>query len=195
MRSASPEQVWVTEPDLDVLAAVARLSVQQRAAVILTYWEDLTQNEVAARLGISIGLGESPSGTSASPPQGGISMRDPHDAKLRELAYRLAQMAPDALPLPEESMVHLRPSPTSRSSASPGPPYAVGARRCRRCRRVGGGGIAHAHRSPHPRPAAGGRHVAAGDDRGCLGDDIVYADDRAGAHDRRADIAGAYTIG
>jgi len=55
MRSAVPEEVHVTESDLDVLAAVERLSVQQRAAVILTYWDDLTQEEVAARLGISSG--------------------------------------------------------------------------------------------------------------------------------------------
>ena len=38
MRSALPEEVPMTETDLDVLAAVDRLSVQQRAAVILTYW-------------------------------------------------------------------------------------------------------------------------------------------------------------
>jgi hypothetical protein len=39
-------------------------------------------------------------------------MRDSDDTKLRELAYRLAQMAPDAPPFPEEPMVQLRPSPT-----------------------------------------------------------------------------------
>ena len=44
-------------------------------------------------------------------------MRDPHDTKLRELAFRLAQMAPDAKPLPEESMVQLRPSRTSQSTS------------------------------------------------------------------------------
>ena len=54
-KSAPPEEVPVTETDLDVLAAVDRLSVQQRAAVILTYWEDLAPGEVAARLGISSG--------------------------------------------------------------------------------------------------------------------------------------------
>lgn len=55
MRGAPPEEVRMTEADLDVLAAVDRLSVQQRAVVILTYWEDLTSSEVAARLGVSSG--------------------------------------------------------------------------------------------------------------------------------------------
>jgi RNA polymerase sigma factor (sigma-70 family) len=39
----------------DVADAVARLSVRQRAAVFLTYWEGLPQDEVAGRLGISVG--------------------------------------------------------------------------------------------------------------------------------------------
>ena len=39
----------------DVAAAVARLSVQQRACVFLTYWEGLEQKEVAERLGIGVG--------------------------------------------------------------------------------------------------------------------------------------------
>ena len=45
------------EPEFrpDVAAAVARLSVQQRAAVFLTYWEGLAQHEVADRLGITVG--------------------------------------------------------------------------------------------------------------------------------------------
>lgn len=41
--------------DLDVLAAIERLSVQQRAAVFLTYWEDLTPETVGRRMGISTG--------------------------------------------------------------------------------------------------------------------------------------------
>jgi RNA polymerase sigma factor (sigma-70 family) len=41
--------------DTEVLDAVARLSVQQRAAVFLTYWEDLTPELVAARMGVSAG--------------------------------------------------------------------------------------------------------------------------------------------
>lgn len=41
--------------DLEVLDAVERLSVQQRAAVYLTYWEDLTPDVVAQRMGVSPG--------------------------------------------------------------------------------------------------------------------------------------------
>lgn len=41
--------------DLEVLDAVERLSVQQRAAVFLTYWEDLTPDDVGARMGVSAG--------------------------------------------------------------------------------------------------------------------------------------------
>ena len=55
MRSALPERVSPSEVDVDVLAAVDKLSVQQRASVVLTYWEDLAPGEVAARLGISEG--------------------------------------------------------------------------------------------------------------------------------------------
>jgi RNA polymerase sigma factor (sigma-70 family) len=55
MKVASPGVSRPHEVDLDVLAAVDRLSVQQRAAVVLTYWEDLTAAEVALRLRISEG--------------------------------------------------------------------------------------------------------------------------------------------
>ena len=41
--------------DPDVLEAVSRLSVRQRAVVFLTYWEDLHQRDIAARLSISEG--------------------------------------------------------------------------------------------------------------------------------------------
>jgi RNA polymerase sigma-70 factor (ECF subfamily) len=41
--------------DVEVLDAVARLSVQQRAAVFLTYWEDLSPEAVATRMGVSTG--------------------------------------------------------------------------------------------------------------------------------------------
>jgi RNA polymerase sigma-70 factor (ECF subfamily) len=41
--------------DVEVLDAVARLSVQQRAAVYLTYWEDLSPDAVAAHMGVSVG--------------------------------------------------------------------------------------------------------------------------------------------
>lgn len=39
----------------DVQAAVARLSVRQRAVIVLTYWADLDPRTVAERLGISEG--------------------------------------------------------------------------------------------------------------------------------------------
>lgn len=41
--------------DVEVLGAVERLSVQQRAAVFLTYWEDLAPDAVAERMGVSTG--------------------------------------------------------------------------------------------------------------------------------------------
>lgn len=50
-----------TEPDpmaaldFEVLEAVGRLSVQQRAAVYLTYWEDLSPEQTASRMGVSPG--------------------------------------------------------------------------------------------------------------------------------------------
>ena len=55
MKTASSAVHWPYEVDVDVLAAVDRLSVQQRAAVVLTYWEDLGVAEVARRLEISEG--------------------------------------------------------------------------------------------------------------------------------------------
>lgn len=39
----------------EVFEAVAQLSVQQRACVYLTYWEDLTPEAVADRMGIGVG--------------------------------------------------------------------------------------------------------------------------------------------
>jgi len=54
-RAAAPEAQPPVEVDVDVLAAVNKLSVQQRAAVVLTYWEDLSPTEVSTRLGISEG--------------------------------------------------------------------------------------------------------------------------------------------
>ncbi len=55
MRVAPPEATWAPDVDVDVLEAVDRLSVRQRAVVILTYWEDLPPSEVASRLEISEG--------------------------------------------------------------------------------------------------------------------------------------------
>ncbi|HJQ77035.1 MAG TPA: RNA polymerase sigma factor [Acidimicrobiia bacterium] len=45
----------VADLDFEVLDAVDRLSVQQRAAVFLTYWEDLGPDEAASRMGVSSG--------------------------------------------------------------------------------------------------------------------------------------------
>jgi len=55
LRSATSAVAIPVHVDVDVLAAVDKLSVHQRASVLLTYWEDLTPAEVGARLGISEG--------------------------------------------------------------------------------------------------------------------------------------------
>jgi len=55
IRTAPSEAVPPDQVDVDVLAAIDRLSVRQRASVLLTYWEDLTPTEVGSRLGISEG--------------------------------------------------------------------------------------------------------------------------------------------
>lgn len=51
------DRLAIHDPDLrpDVVAAVVRLSPQQRACVYLTYWEDLAPGDVAERLGIGEG--------------------------------------------------------------------------------------------------------------------------------------------
>jgi RNA polymerase sigma-70 factor (ECF subfamily) len=55
MKAASPEAAPHQDVDIDVLRAVERLSVQQRAAVLLTYWADLPVEAVADRMGVSTG--------------------------------------------------------------------------------------------------------------------------------------------
>lgn len=55
IRSVTPDAATPDQIDVDVLAAVGKLSVQQRASVVLTYWEDLGPDEVGARLGITEG--------------------------------------------------------------------------------------------------------------------------------------------
>ena len=55
VKASGPTTQDLNEADLDVLDAVDRLSVRQRAVVILTYWEDLSNKDAAARLGISPG--------------------------------------------------------------------------------------------------------------------------------------------
>ena len=57
LRSAERDEIpdQTQSVDLEVLDAVERLSVQQRAAVYLTYWEDLAPHVVAERMGVSTG--------------------------------------------------------------------------------------------------------------------------------------------
>ena len=55
MKSADREAAIDQEIDFDVLAAVERLSLQQRAAVLLTYWADLPVEAVAETMGVSTG--------------------------------------------------------------------------------------------------------------------------------------------
>jgi len=55
MKAAPRDSDSPQEIDIDVLRAVDRLSIQQRSAVILTYWADLPVDSVAERMGISAG--------------------------------------------------------------------------------------------------------------------------------------------
>ncbi len=55
MKAADPLVAVDRNVDVDVLEAVARLSMRQRSTVVLTYWADLTPDEVASRMGISVG--------------------------------------------------------------------------------------------------------------------------------------------
>lgn len=56
MRTAQAERLpEVENMDIGVLEVLDRLTVRQRAAVVLTYWEDLTPEGAADRMGISPG--------------------------------------------------------------------------------------------------------------------------------------------
>jgi RNA polymerase sigma factor (sigma-70 family) len=55
MKTAGPVATMPQEIDVDVLAAVDRLSIQQRAVVLLPYWADLPVEAVAERMGITSG--------------------------------------------------------------------------------------------------------------------------------------------
>lgn len=55
LRAAPNEARLDHEPMVDVLARVARLSIRQRAVVMLTYWDDLEPASVAELLGIGEG--------------------------------------------------------------------------------------------------------------------------------------------
>jgi RNA polymerase sigma factor (sigma-70 family) len=53
---AAPREGFVeAEVRPDVLEAIGRLSLRQRAVVMLTYWQDLHERETAKLLGISVG--------------------------------------------------------------------------------------------------------------------------------------------
>ena len=54
-RAAPREGLVDGEVRHDMLAAIARLSLRQRAVVVLTYWQDLHERETAELLGISVG--------------------------------------------------------------------------------------------------------------------------------------------
>ena len=57
LRVAASEPSVVHQPDVrpDVLEAIGRLSVRQRAVIFLTYWDGLTPAEIGTRLAISEG--------------------------------------------------------------------------------------------------------------------------------------------
>jgi RNA polymerase sigma factor (sigma-70 family) len=54
-RTAHRDAVDLPEVRPEVLAAVARLSIKQRAVIVLTYWDDLDPGAVGALLGITDG--------------------------------------------------------------------------------------------------------------------------------------------
>jgi RNA polymerase sigma-70 factor, ECF subfamily len=53
--AASQDRVEPPDTDLDIRAALATLSAQQRAVIHLAYWEDLTPPMIADRLGVTDG--------------------------------------------------------------------------------------------------------------------------------------------
>lgn len=55
LKAAAGELTEPPEYRPEVLAAVKRLSLRQRAVIFLTYWEQLTSSEIAGDLGISEG--------------------------------------------------------------------------------------------------------------------------------------------
>lgn len=55
MRTAVSEAMFDPEVRPEVMEAMSVLTAKQRAAVVLTYWEDLSPSEVAQRLGVSEG--------------------------------------------------------------------------------------------------------------------------------------------
>ena len=54
-RVAVPDQSRDAHVDMDVVEAVAGLSVAQRSVIVLTYWADLAPDDVAGLMGITTG--------------------------------------------------------------------------------------------------------------------------------------------
>lgn len=54
-RAASSTSVTMNDPMPEVMRALGRLPVRQRAVIYLTYWEDQPASAVAELLGISVG--------------------------------------------------------------------------------------------------------------------------------------------
>lgn len=52
---AQPDSTVDETQDPDIMRAISGLPVRQRAAVVLTYWQDLSPDQIAARLGVSPG--------------------------------------------------------------------------------------------------------------------------------------------
>ncbi|MFG2044895.1 RNA polymerase sigma factor [Dactylosporangium sp. NPDC048998] len=52
---AAEEEALLSEEDQDVLAALARLTVRQRQVVVLRYWSELSEQEIAEVLHVSRG--------------------------------------------------------------------------------------------------------------------------------------------
>jgi RNA polymerase sigma-70 factor (sigma-E family) len=102
----SPEADVTADRDLQdvVQRALDRLPRQMRAAVILRFYDDLTEPEVAARLGISVGTVKSTVARAV--------------AKLR----KDAELGADALPRPREPLSELsRGSVSRREDVTPSP--------------------------------------------------------------------------
>jgi RNA polymerase sigma factor (sigma-70 family) len=55
LAALTPVTVAAVEPAVDIHRLIAGLSVQQRAAIYLTYWEDMTEPAIAELLGHSTG--------------------------------------------------------------------------------------------------------------------------------------------
>ena len=55
LAALTPTEASPVEPAVDVIRQLSRLSVQQRAVVFLTYWEDLSEPAVAELLHLSVG--------------------------------------------------------------------------------------------------------------------------------------------